>query len=97
MSIIAGRQGPFLPGDQCLCATTRLSRALSTPSDIRSLPNSGKHVPNAIESFNSYRRTGYPALVPNNYAACDRGQSRRMLYPTAEQNLNAVHFTRPGL
>jgi hypothetical protein len=46
--------------------------------------------PNATESFASYRRTGYPALTPNNYPGNATGGQifRRMLYPTVEQNLN---------
>ena len=50
--------------------------------------------PNATEAFASYRRTGYPALVPNNYAGNATGGKifRRMLYPAAEQNLNAAAY-----
>ena len=50
--------------------------------------------PNATEAFNSYRRTGYPALVPNNYAGNATGGQifRRMLYPTTEQNLNSDSY-----
>ena len=50
--------------------------------------------PDATEVFASYRRTGYPALVPNNYAGNATGGKifRRMLYPTAEQNLNAAAY-----
>lgn len=46
--------------------------------------------PDAQEAFASYRRTGYPALVPNNYVGNGtNGQIfRRMLYPVSEQNLN---------
>ncbi|MCX2486402.1 SusD/RagB family nutrient-binding outer membrane lipoprotein [Pedobacter sp. MR2016-24] len=46
--------------------------------------------PDAQEAFSSYRRTGYPALVPNNYVGnATNGQIfRRMLYPLSEQNLN---------
>jgi hypothetical protein len=47
--------------------------------------------PDAQEVFASYRRTGYPALVPNNYPNNATGGQifRRMLYPVTEQNLNA--------
>jgi hypothetical protein len=47
--------------------------------------------PDAQEVFASYRRTGYPALVPNNYTGNATGGKifRRMLYPQTEQNLNA--------
>ena len=50
--------------------------------------------PNAAEAFSSYRRTGYPALVPNNYPGNATGGQifRRMLYPTTEQNLNSVSY-----
>ena len=47
--------------------------------------------PDAQEAFASFRRTGYPALVPNNYAGNATGGKffRRMLYPITEQSLNA--------
>lgn len=47
--------------------------------------------PDAQEVFAIYRRTGYPALVPNNYPNNATGGKifRRMLYPQSEQNLNA--------
>ncbi|MET0300865.1 MAG: SusD/RagB family nutrient-binding outer membrane lipoprotein [Flavitalea sp.] len=50
--------------------------------------------PDAQEVFASYRRTGYPALVPNNYPNNATGGQifRRMLYPLAEQNLNADSY-----
>jgi hypothetical protein len=46
--------------------------------------------PDAQEVFASFRRTGYPSLVPNNYAGNATGGKffRRMLYPTTEQTLN---------
>jgi hypothetical protein len=50
--------------------------------------------PNSQEVFASYRRTGYPALVPNNYVGNATGGKifRRMLYPTTEQNLNTANY-----
>ncbi|HTF29745.1 MAG TPA: SusD/RagB family nutrient-binding outer membrane lipoprotein [Flavitalea sp.] len=50
--------------------------------------------PDAQEVFATYRRTGYPALVPNNYPNNATGGKifRRMLYPLAEQNLNADSY-----
>ena len=50
--------------------------------------------PDAQEVFASYRRTGYPALTPNNYAGNATGGIifRRMLYPVSEQNLNAAAY-----
>lgn len=50
--------------------------------------------PDAQEAFASYRRTGYPALVPNNYTGNATGGKifRRMLYPLSEQNLNAESY-----
>ncbi len=50
--------------------------------------------PDAQEVFASYRRTGYPALTPNNYAGNATGGLifRRMLYPVSEQNLNAAAY-----
>jgi hypothetical protein len=46
--------------------------------------------PDAQEAFASYRRTGYPALVPVVYPGNATGGKifRRMLYPLSEQNLN---------
>lgn len=46
------------------------------------------------EVFSSYRRTGYPALVPNNYSGNATGGQifRRMEYPVSEQNLNAQNY-----
>jgi hypothetical protein len=50
--------------------------------------------PNAQEAFSSYRRTGFPALTPNNYVGNATGGKifRRMLYPTSEQNLNGENY-----
>jgi hypothetical protein len=50
--------------------------------------------PDAQEVFANYRRTGYPALVPNNYPNNATGGKifRRMLYPQTEQNLNATSY-----
>jgi hypothetical protein len=46
--------------------------------------------PDATEAYSSYRRTGYPALVGNNYAGNATGGNifRRCLYPVSEQSLN---------
>ncbi|TWR29188.1 SusD/RagB family nutrient-binding outer membrane lipoprotein [Mucilaginibacter pallidiroseus] len=50
--------------------------------------------PNATEVFASYRRTGYPALVPNTYVGNATGGKifRRFLYPATEQNLNGENY-----
>jgi hypothetical protein len=50
--------------------------------------------PDAEEVFCSYRRTGYPVLVPNNYPGnATNGQIfRRFLYPVSEQNLNTTSY-----
>ncbi|TEW63911.1 SusD/RagB family nutrient-binding outer membrane lipoprotein [Mucilaginibacter phyllosphaerae] len=50
--------------------------------------------PDAQEAFASYRRTGYPALTPNNYTGNATGGQfpRRFLYPVSEQNLNAASY-----
>jgi hypothetical protein len=50
--------------------------------------------PDAQEAFASYRRTGYPALTPNNYAGNATGGQfpRRFLYPLSEQNLNPTSY-----
>lgn len=58
--------------------------------------------PDAQEVYNNYRRTGYPALVPNNYPGNATGGKilRRLLYPTSEQTLNKQSYneaiTRQG-
>jgi len=50
--------------------------------------------PDAQEVFNSYRRTGYPALTPNNYPTNATGGKifRRCQYPQSEKNLNAANY-----
>ncbi|WP_158796098.1 SusD/RagB family nutrient-binding outer membrane lipoprotein [Pedobacter sp. L105] len=50
--------------------------------------------PDFQEVFASYRRTGYPALVPNNYVGNATGGQifRRMEYPVSEQNLNGTNY-----
>ncbi len=50
--------------------------------------------PDAQEVYNNYRRTGYPALVPNNYPGNATGGQifRRLLYPTSEQTLNRASY-----
>ncbi|AMR33215.1 hypothetical protein A0256_18220 [Mucilaginibacter sp. PAMC 26640] len=50
--------------------------------------------PDAQEVFASYRRTGYPALTPNNYPGNATGGKifRRLLYPVTEQNLNGAAY-----
>lgn len=58
--------------------------------------------PDAQEVYASYRRTGFPALVPNNYPGNATGGQifRRLLYPLTEQNLNGESYnaaiTRQG-
>jgi hypothetical protein len=51
--------------------------------------------PDAQEVYNNYRRTGYPALVPNNYPGNATGGRilRRLLYPVSEQTLNRISYT----
>jgi hypothetical protein len=50
--------------------------------------------PDAQETWNNYRRTGYPALVPNNYPGNATGGKlpRRFVYPFAEQTLNPTSY-----
>lgn len=50
--------------------------------------------PDAQETYANYRRTGYPALTPNNYPGNATGGKifRRMLYPISEQNLNPESY-----
>ena len=50
--------------------------------------------PNFQEVFATYRRTGFPVLVPNNYVGNATGGKifRRMEYPLTEQNLNGENY-----
>jgi len=50
--------------------------------------------PDAQEVYNNWRRTGYPALAPNNYPTNATGGQiyRRCLYPISEQTLNSVNY-----
>jgi hypothetical protein len=50
--------------------------------------------PDAQEVYNNYRRTGWPALTPNNYPTNATGGKifRRCLYPTSEKNLNTANY-----
>lgn len=50
--------------------------------------------PDAVEVYNNWRRTGYPALVPNNYPTNATGGQiyRRCLYPISEQTLNTANY-----
>ncbi|SKC50548.1 SusD/RagB family nutrient-binding outer membrane lipoprotein [Ohtaekwangia koreensis] len=51
--------------------------------------------PDAQEVFANYRRTGYPALVPNNYPGNATGGKifRRFLYPVNEATLNTDSYS----
>jgi hypothetical protein len=51
--------------------------------------------PDAQEVFASFRRTGYPALVPNNYPGNATGGKffRRFLYPISEATLNTDSYS----
>jgi hypothetical protein len=50
--------------------------------------------PDAQEVWSSYRRTGYPALTPNNYPTNATGGKifRRCQYPQSEKNLNGANY-----
>jgi hypothetical protein len=50
--------------------------------------------PNAMEVYNTWRRTGHPNFVPNNFVGNGtNGQIfRRFQYPNSEQNLNADNY-----
>lgn len=49
---------------------------------------------NNIESFANWRRTGYPVLIPVNYAGNETGGiiQRRLRYPAQEQSLNTENY-----
>ena len=50
--------------------------------------------PDAQEVYNNFRRTGYPALTPNDYPGNATGGKffRRFLYPVSEQTLNRAAY-----
>jgi len=50
--------------------------------------------PDAMEAYSTWRRTGYPLLVPNNFNGnATNGQIfRRFQWPTAEENLNTENY-----
>lgn len=50
--------------------------------------------PDAQEVYNNWRRTGYPALTPNNYPTNATGGQiyRRFDYPVSEQTLNTINY-----
>jgi hypothetical protein len=52
--------------------------------------------PDAQEAFSSWRRTGYPVLVPNIVPGNSTGGQifRRMLYPPTEENLNGDEYQK---
>ena len=49
---------------------------------------------NEYESFNNWRRTGYPTLTPVNYDGNVTGGTipRRLIYPVSEQNTNGENY-----
>ena len=49
---------------------------------------------NEYESFNNWRRTGYPTLTPVNYDGNVTGGTipRRLIYPVSEQNTNGDNY-----
>ena len=50
---------------------------------------------NEYESFNNWRRTGYPTLTPVNYDGNVTGGTipRRLIYPVSEQNTNGDNYS----
>ena len=50
---------------------------------------------NEYESFNNWRRTGYPTLTPVNYDGNVTGGTipRRLIYPVSEQNTNGYNYS----
>ena len=104
-SIVAGSAGT-IPGPQidAYVANNALNTAGSVDQQMGQIYTQFwvSIFPDAQEVYNNYRRTGYPALVPNNYPTNATGGQifRRGLYPISEQNLNAANYqaaiTRQG-
>lgn len=93
-SIIAGSEGAISAGQiSAYVSANPLNTAGSFDEQMEQIYTQFwvSIFPNAQEVFASYRRTGYPALVPNNYPTNATGGQifRRMVYPLSEQNLNA--------
>jgi hypothetical protein len=92
-SIIAGAAGTISAGAQAQYVANNLLLPGTLDDQLKQVYTQFwvSIFPNANEAFASYRRTGYPALTPNNYPGNATGGQiwRRGLYPLTEQNLNA--------
>jgi hypothetical protein len=92
-SIIAGQDGTISPGAISSYVSANLLNTAGTFDQQMQQVYTQFWVsifPDATEAYSSYRRTGYPALVGNNYTGNATGGKifRRCLYPVTEQALN---------
>lgn len=104
-SIIAGSAGAIDQGDiDTYVGNNPLHTGAGIDEQMRQLYTECwvSIFPNAQEAWNNYRRTGYPALTPNNYPTNATGGQipRRGQYPQSEKNLNGDNYnaavTRQG-
>jgi hypothetical protein len=96
-SIIGGSAGTIAtPAINNYVAANALNTAASFDDQMKQIHTQFwvSIFPDAQEVFANFRRTGYPVLVPNNYAGNATGGKffRRMLYPLTEQTLNADSY-----
>lgn len=96
-AIIGGSAGTIAPNDiNNYTANNALNTAGSFSAQMNQIYTQFwvSIFPDAQEVFASFRRTGYPALTPNNYPGNATGGQffRRMLYPNSEQTLNADSY-----
>jgi len=96
-AIIAGSAGTISSTDiNTYAGNNQLNTAASFDEQMRQIYTEFwvSIFPNAQEVYNNYRRTGYPALTPNNYGGNATGGKifRRCLYPVSEKNLNGDNY-----
>ncbi len=70
---------------------------LYNPADALNLINTQYwivNLRNGTEAFANFRRTGFPALTPNNFnTKLNGGFARRLSYPDVEASANTVNYT----
>lgn len=96
-TIIAGSAGAIAPADiDTYAGNNQLNTGASFDEQMRQLYTEFwvSIFPNAQEAWNAYRRTGWPALTPNNYPTNATGGKifRRGQYPISEKNLNGDNY-----
>jgi len=96
-SIVAGSAGAISQAAiDNYVSNHQLNAAASTAEQMREIYTQFWFgiFPDAQEVYNNYRRTGWPALTPNNYPTNATGGKifRRCLYPNSEKNLNTTNY-----